>query len=143
MPREPRWHDIALHNGGGYTPTEENANRVTFSRDEAKHKDVFAAAVVALGRCLTERALGVQDDSLVLGTDEVIDDVRGGCIATRSWVVYAAITTIGQSNLRVSAKDGHDVHEPASVWRQVNLTFFFEIVQNSIEVFRDTPICGL
>jgi hypothetical protein len=62
----------------------------------------------------------VQDDFLVLGTDEVIDNVRGGCVATRitepfgaykalyngSRVVYTAITTIGQPNLRVSAKDG-------------------------------------
>jgi hypothetical protein len=68
-------YDSALRNVRGYTPAEENDNSVAFRRDEAKHKNIFAAAVVALRRCLAKRALGVQDDFLVLGTDEVIDDV--------------------------------------------------------------------
>jgi hypothetical protein len=64
-----------LNNVCGDAPAEENNNGVTFRRDETKHKNVFAAAIVALGRCLAQRALCVQDDLLMLGTDEVIDDV--------------------------------------------------------------------
>lgn len=58
-----------------HAPTKEDNNRVTFRWNEAEHEDVLAATVVALRCRLAERALGMQDNFLMLGTDQVIDDV--------------------------------------------------------------------
>jgi len=77
-----------------HSPTEQDNNRITFGRNEAKHKHVLAATVVALGCGLAEGALGMQDDFLVLGTNEVIDDVRGRGIATRVAEPFGADETL-------------------------------------------------
>ena len=62
-------------------PAKKNNNCITFCRDEAEHKDVLATAVVALGDSLTQRTLCVQDDFLMLGSDKVIDNMRGRSVA--------------------------------------------------------------
>lgn len=47
-----------------HLPAEQNDDGVTLSGDEAKHKHVFAAAVVAFWRSFSQGALGVQNDFL-------------------------------------------------------------------------------
>jgi hypothetical protein len=66
-----------------YSPTYEYYNSVTLSRDEAKNEDVFAATVVTLRDRFSEWTFRVKKDLLVLGTDEMFDDVRGRHISTR------------------------------------------------------------
>lgn len=58
-----------------HLPTEKYNNRVTFCRNEAEHKDVLATAVIALGDGLAQRALCVQDDLLMLGSDKMVDNM--------------------------------------------------------------------
>jgi hypothetical protein len=65
-----------------YSPTYEYYNRVTLSRDEAKNEDVLAATVVTLRDRFSEWIFRVNKDLLVLGTDEMFDDVRSRHIST-------------------------------------------------------------
>lgn len=64
-------------------PAEQDHNCVALCRNEPEHKDILAAAVVALRNGLPERAFTVENDLLVLGADKMIDDVRRGGIAPR------------------------------------------------------------
>lgn len=64
-------------------PTEKHNDRITLCRDEAEHKDVLATAVIALGNGLAQRTLCVQDNLLMLGSDEMVDNMRGRSIAAR------------------------------------------------------------
>jgi hypothetical protein len=97
----------------------------------------------------------MQDNFLVLRTNKVIDDVRGGGITTGvaeplgtdktlyngSRVVYSAIAIIRRSEKTPRAV--RRVYRPACMWWEVNLALFLEIIQNGIKILRDTPICGL
>jgi hypothetical protein len=58
-------------------PTKQNDNSVTLSWDEPEQEYVFASAVIAFGRRLSEGRFGVEDDFFVLCSDEVVDDVGG------------------------------------------------------------------
>ena len=62
-------------------PAKKNNNCITFCRDEAEHKDVLATAVVALGDSLSEGALAMEDDLLVLRAHEMVHNMRGRSVA--------------------------------------------------------------
>jgi len=66
-----------------YVPAEQNNDSVAFGWDETKHKNVLATTVVALGGGLSKRAFGMQNNFLVLGANEVVDDVRSGRVSAR------------------------------------------------------------
>jgi hypothetical protein len=74
-----RWHHCSFDQ---YIPTQQHNNRLGFGRYETKKKHIARTAVVALQDGFAERTIGMQTDLLVLGTHEMVDDVRAGCVAT-------------------------------------------------------------
>ena len=62
-------------------PAKKNNNCITFCRDEAEHKDVLATAVVAFRDSLSERALAMEDNFLVLRAHEMVHNMRGRSVA--------------------------------------------------------------
>lgn len=64
-------------------PTQQHHDRVALGGNKSEHEHILAAAVVALGGSLPERALCVQDDFFMLCTHEVVHDVRRRRVAAR------------------------------------------------------------
>ena len=60
---------------GARVSTQQHHHRLRLGRDEAQHKDVLVAAVVALKHRLPQRALPVQRHLLALGSHQVVDNV--------------------------------------------------------------------
>lgn len=63
-------------------PAEQYDNSVALGGDESKHEDVLAPAVVTLRNRFSERAVRMKDDFLMLRADQMIDNVRGGCVSS-------------------------------------------------------------
>lgn len=57
-------------------PAEKDDDGIAFGGDETEGKDVLRSTRVALGCSLSERRFGMQRDLLVLGANEVVNDVR-------------------------------------------------------------------
>jgi len=57
------------------SPTKQDNHSITFGGNESQHKNILATTVVAFGSRFTKRTLSVEDDFLVLGANEVIDNV--------------------------------------------------------------------
>lgn len=60
-----------------YIPTEKYDHGIALCRDKTEHKYVLATAVVAFGYGLSKRRLCMQNDFLMLGSNEMVDNV--GC----------------------------------------------------------------
>lgn len=72
---------ILSNTSANCVPAEEDDNRVRLCRNESQEEDVTTATVVALEDGFTKRALCMKCDFLMLGSDQVIDDMSSRRVA--------------------------------------------------------------
>lgn len=107
--------------------TEQNHHGVGLGRDETQQEDILRAAVVTFEHGVSQRGALVQLDLLVSGTDQVVDDVRRGGVASRAAEPLAAGKaldhTAGGMDATVSSEGQNQSLEQMSVrHRQQELT---------------------
>lgn len=66
-----------------YIPTKKHNNGIALGWDESKQKDVLAAAVVTLECSLAKGRESMENNLLVLGANEMVDDVRARGVTAR------------------------------------------------------------
>ena len=64
-----------------HIPTKKHDYGITFRRNKSKHKNILASAVVAPGDGFSKGTLRMQNNLLVLGTDQMVHDVRSGGVS--------------------------------------------------------------
>ena len=64
-----------------YSPAKKNDDSIALSRDEPEHEHVLATAVVAFRDSLSEGALAMEDNFLVLRAHEMVHNMRGRSVA--------------------------------------------------------------
>lgn len=57
------------------SPTQENNHRISFGWNESKQEDVAAGTIVTFNDGFSQGAIFMKGDLLVLGTDQMVDDV--------------------------------------------------------------------
>lgn len=62
-----------------HVPTQENNDSITLGWNESQQEDILRSAVVALRSRLAQRRICMKGDFLVLGSDEVVDNVTSRC----------------------------------------------------------------
>jgi hypothetical protein len=97
------------------SPAEQNDDSVALGGNEPEDEDVLGAARVALGRSLAEGRVGVQGDLFVLGTDEVVDDVRAGRGTARVAEPLVADQALDDAGWVVNAAVAVDPHRESAV----------------------------
>ena len=85
------------------SPAEQNDDGVALRGDKAKHENVFAAAIVTFWRGFSQGALSVQNDFLVFSAHEMVDDMRGRCIASGIAEPLGADQTLDDGCRRMNA----------------------------------------
>lgn len=99
---------ILVHRAGGTgLPAQEDDDRIRLGGDEPEEEDVATAAIITLEEGLPEGPIRVQDDLLVLGADQVVDDVgaRGvaGAVAKPLFAMVALDDRGGRVDPTISA----------------------------------------
>ena len=96
-------YDVRYLGAMEHVPAEQNDDGVALSGDKAKHEHVFAAAVVTFWRGFAQGAFGVQNDFLVFSAHEMVDDMRGRCIASGVAEPLGADQTLDERCKRMNA----------------------------------------
>jgi hypothetical protein len=126
-------------------PTEEDYHGVALGRNKSQHENVFASTIITFWYSLAQGTFLVQDDLLMFGPNEMIDDMGSRSVSSGIAEPLGAYETFDNRRGRVYTTIAVHSYEPnpmvrfydspASMWRQLHLAFVLKIIQNRIKVF--------